>query len=509
MTGMINTFDQSRTTASEPMAMQVSSLNTAWLIKCLRRQYPEVNPEDILKETTARQPFTIRNLRTGLIEPVAVFYLESPDYWFSNQFMVALYYAIEKFVPDPLFAYKCGRTYYKTQSCLKTAVGVPLIGLPRLFQRMVRENHKYNRTKDTVIRKMETGRVVIRLIHKPNIIMTDFGMKWHLGIFESYAHLAGIRNMKTSFHCVEQGPFAYGDPGQAIYDFDIRYDEAGLFRRFWNRLLYAIPIVKETLDNAEHIQAEHNEQLLNRDRIIEQRTKHLVQIQSNLMTAEREVIENRLHTLSAELIETEERERRAIAEDLHDSTTQLLALSVMGLRSYINGQSNPEELNEVLNHLQDALAGLRSLTFQISPPVLYDFGLESALEWLADDISEHQNLNLEYRNTVGAPLELTDKEAIILYRTVREAVINCIKHAKASHACIVIYKENKALKIKIEDDGIGFNAKKIKKGFGLSTAADRLAAINCDIDIVSMPDTGTKVILSVGEKQRHEEDHIK
>lgn len=501
MTGMIKTLDQSSAKVLEPMSMQVSSLNTAWLIECLRQHYPEVNLVELLHEATSRKNYSIRNLKTGQIEPVALFHLESPDYWFSNQFMVALYYAIEKFVPDPLFAYQCGRTYYQTQSCLKTAVGVPLIGLHGLFQRMVRENHKYNRTKDVVIRQLEKGRVVIRLIHKPNIIMTDFAMKWHLGIFESYGRLAGIKNMQTSFHCVEQGPFIYGDPGQAIYDFDIRYDQTGVFKRFWNRLLYAIPTVKETLDKAEEIQAEHNEQLLNRDRIIEQRTKHLVQIQSNLMTAERKVIENRLRTLSAELIETEERERRAIAEDLHDSTTQLLALSVMGLRRHVNGQSKPEELNEVLSHMQDALTGLRSLTFQISPPVLYDFGLESALEWLAEDISEHQSLKLEYRNTVGTQLKLTDKEAIILYRTVREAVINCIKHAKASHACIIIYKENRGLKIKIEDNGIGFNAKKIKKGFGLSTAADRLAAINCDIDVVSKPKAGTEIILSVGEKK--------
>jgi signal transduction histidine kinase len=493
-----NILDQGEGGGYAPMLMQVSSLNTAWLIKCIRTYYLQVNPEDIVRDATAEHQYYIKNIRTGLVEPIAVSHLESPDYWFSNLFMISLYHAIEKYIPDPEFAYSCGRTFYKTQSCLKTAIGVPLIGPYRLIKRMVSENHKYNRTKDVVIRTLEKGRVVIRLIHKPNVVMNDFGMKWHLGAFESYGRLAGVTRMKTTFSCVEKGPSAYGEPGQAIYDFELVFEESGLFRRLCNRLLYAISSVREIIDNADRIQAEHNEQILNRDRLIENHTNHLLKIQEKLMSAERMVIENRLKTLSAELIATEERERRAIAEDLHDSITQLLALSVNGLKREIGRLQERGELETVRGYVQEALAEVRSLTFQISPPVLYDFGLESALEWLANDLSERHPVDIDFMNLLERPLKLSEQEKIILYRTVRETVINCIKHAKASYATVVLLEEEGRTKIEVEDNGVGFDPTRLKKGFGLSAAADRLAAIEAGLDIISSPGNGARIILELG-----------
>lgn len=482
-----------------PMVMQVSSLNTAWLIQSIRSDHPYVDLQVLVKDALAEQCFCIKNLKTGQVEMVALHHLESPDYWFSNLFMVHLYQAIERHVKDPDFAYTCGRTFYKTQSCLKTAIGVPLIGPYRLIKRIVAENSKFNRTKDAEIRVLEKGRGVIRLIHKPNVIMTDFALKWHLGAFESYGRLAGMTKLSISATCIEKGPEKYGEPGRATYDFEMVFEESGLLRRFWNRLLYSIPSVREIIDNAGQIQADHNEQILNRDRMIEQRTNHLLQIQGNLMEAERMVIENRLQTLSAELVATEERERRAIAEDLHDSITQLLAISVKGLRNHMAGEGGEKELENVLGTLQEALAGIRSLTFQISPPVLYDFGLESALEWLAGDISERHPIEIDFINLLDSRLELTDQEKIILYRMVREAVINCIKHAKASYGTIVLLKENDRIKIEVEDNGVGFDPMSgLKKGFGVSAAADRLAAIGAGIDIISAPGKGTRIILELG-----------
>ncbi|WP_163335791.1 sensor histidine kinase [Desulfopila sp. IMCC35008] len=480
---------------SHPMPRQVSSLNTAWLIQCVRSRFPEVDLGKIVLTAYSRGPFYIENLSSGKIEPVDVRHLESPDYWFSNLYMISLYDAITEFVPDPDFAYNCGRTFYQSQSLLKTAVGVPLIGPYRLIRRIVSENDKYNRTKQAVIRKLEKGHVVLRLIHIPNVIMNDFGMQWHLGAFESYARLAGVTDVQGTVSCIEKGPARYGEPGRAIYDFSFTFKDPGFISRIANRLIYAIPAVKKLIHNAELVQSEHNEQIVNRDRIIREKTEKLVSIQAKLMEAERQTIEQRLQHLSTELITTEERERRSIAEDLHDSVTQLLALSVSGLRKRNRLQSGDGELQRIQQYLQKALGETRSLTFQISPPVLYDFGLEAAVEWLVNDISARNTMEIDYINLLDQPLVLSDHRKITLYRAVREALINCIKHAEADYGSVVLNYEDGRSRIEIEDNGVGFDPDTMQKGFGLSSLADRLGSIDASLELHSAPGNGSRIVI--------------
>lgn len=480
-----------------PMAKQVSSLNTLWLIHCLRTFHPQTDVHYIVVETFRKGPFYIENLETGLTEPVDLPHIEGTDYWFSNLFMMALYETIEQCIDDPDFAYRCGSTFYKTQSKLKIAIGVPLIGPYELIKKIVSENDKYNRTKHAVIRSLTTGHVVIRLIHHPNVIMKDFGMNWHLGIFESYARLAGVTEIRGKVICIEKGPDRYGDPGQAIYDHEITFKDPGFFSRIWNRILYAIPSVKQLIDSAELIQAKHNEQIINRDKIISERTGQLLNIQKNLMDAERATIEKKLKKLSAELISTEERERKAIAEDLHDSVTQLLALGVSSLKSY--NRENPEQAVtlRVQKYIEAALEDTRSLTFQISPPVLYDFGLEAALEWLVSDICGRYPIEMDFIDLLEQPLQLNDYQKVILYRATREAVINCIKHSQAKGGSLVLLEENGRAAIEIEDDGVGFDPQNLRKGFGLSSLRDRLANIGAEINIMSTPGQGTRIIITM------------
>ncbi len=264
------------------MEKQVSGLNTLWLIECLRTYHPQVDIHRLVADTSIKGPFFIRNRQTNHLEPVAVSHLECVDYWFSNIFMMAFYCTIEEHCADPDFAYKCGSTFYKTQSRLKIAVGVPLIGPYRLIKKIVSENDKYNRTKAVVIRSLTKGCVVIRLTHKPDIIMKAFAVNWHLGLFESYAGLAGVTNPRARATCIEKGPQRYGDTGRAIYDFEITFKDPGLLHRIWNRTLYALPSVRELIDGAEQIQARHNEEILYRDNIITERTEALVKVNETM-----------------------------------------------------------------------------------------------------------------------------------------------------------------------------------------------------------------------------------
>jgi signal transduction histidine kinase len=481
----------------KPMVKQVSSLNTLWLIQCLQTYHPHIDVHHIADETSKKGPFYIENLTTGLTEPVDLSHIEGTDYWFSNLFMMALYETIEQNIDDPDFAYRCGATFYKTQSKLKIAIGVPLIGPYQLIKKIVSENDKYNRTKVAEIRSLTKGHVVIRLIHKPNVIMKEFGMNWHRGIFESYARLAGVTEIRGNTICIEPGPDRFGDPGQAIYDFEFTFKDPGFRTRIWNRILYAFPTVKDLIDSAELIQTNHNEQIINRDKIIAERTNQLLSIQKRLMDAERTNIEKKLENLSAELITTEERERKAIAEDLHDSVTQLLALAVSNLKSFNKKNTDHLQTINAQKYIEAALVDTRSLTLQISPPVLYDFGLEAALEWLVSDICGRYPIEMDFINLLPLPLQLNDYQKVILYRATREAVINCIKHAQAESGSLVLFQESDKTVIEIEDNGIGFDPLNLKQGFGLSSLQGRLLNIGAMIDIVSSPGTGTRIIISM------------
>ncbi|WP_458776258.1 sensor histidine kinase [Desulforhopalus sp. 52FAK] len=486
--------------SQEPMPKQLSGMNTLWLIHCIRTYHPEVDLQNIVRETRDMGPFYIKNLRTGHCELVELTHLETRDYWFSNMFMMALYTTIEQYIDDPGFAYKCGSTFYKTQSSLKIALGVPLIGPYRLIKRLVSENDKYNRTKEALLLSITRGHAVVRLIHKPDIIMKDFGMMWHLGVFESYARLSGVTDIEGKVICVQEGPQRYGESGQAIYDFEFTFKDPGFIPRIWNRILYSIPAVQQLIEGAEQIEIEHTQQILDRDAIIAEKTNHLVNIQKNLMDAERMNIEKKLETLSAELISTEERERKAIAEDLHDSVTQLLALSISNLKSFNCTNPGHDALGNVQEYLETALADTRSLTFQISPPVLYDFGLEAALAWLVEDISGRYPIEMDCINLIDHPLQLNDYQKVTLYRAARETVINCIKHSKANYASVVVLKEEGVAKIEVEDNGIGFNPLNLKKGFGLSALGDRLESIGAGIEIISTPGKGSRITFSIPQE---------
>lgn len=488
-------------TSHVPMPKQLSGLNTLWLVHCIRTYHPEIDLQRIVQETRDKGPFFIKNLQTGRCEPVQLSHLEGRDYWFSNMFMMALYCTIEEHIDDPGFAYKCGSTFYKTQSSLKIALGVPLIGPYRLIKKLVSENDKYNRTKQAQLLSLKRGHALVRLIHKPDVIMKDFGMMWHLGVFESYARLAGVTDVQSKVICVEEGPQRYGEAGQAIYDFEFTFKDPGFIQRVWNRMLYSIPAVQQLIEGAEQIQLQHNQQILDRDTIITERTNHLVSIQKNLMDAERRNVEKKLKSLSAELISTEERERKAIAEDLHDSVTQLLALSISNLKSFNIKNPGHTVLYDVQDYLENAMADTRSLTFQISPPVLYDFGLEAALSWLIEDISGRYPIEMDFINLIDQPLLLNDYQKVTLYRAVRETVINCIKHSKANYASVVILREEGRTKIEIEDNGIGFNPLNLKKGFGLSALSDRLESIGAGIEIISSPGNGARIVFYISKEE--------
>jgi signal transduction histidine kinase len=487
----------------EAMPKQVSAMNTVFIGQYINKKYPEISMQDIINEANRIHTYFVENLKTGKVEPVSTNHLSNVQYWFSNLFMMDLYAALEKAIPDSELALKIGRTSYKSQHFFRTAIGIPLIGTYRLLERISKENRKYNLTKEIEILKCTKEFVIIKIVHKENIIINDFAMNWHVGVFESYALLSGATNIKISVKCLDKGPQRYGDPGQGIWEFKIRFIDHSLLKRFFNAFLYRIPAVRDIIEDANTIQEKHNEQIFFRENIIKERTDELKKIQNKLFEEERKSIEGRLKKISNELIVTEERERHLLAEDLHDTASQSLAISLLKIKTVLESKKyndNPfEELIDIKELVEQAISDMRSVIFQICPPILYNLGLEVALKWLIEDINLQNDVKINFINKITPPANIVETIKIFMYRSVRELVINIIKHAQTKHAEVKLIMDKKQLIVSVQDNGVGFDINKIEindsLSFGLFSISERFKAIGGNIEIYSKPQEGTKILL--------------
>jgi signal transduction histidine kinase len=219
---------------------------------------------------------------------------------------------------------------------------------------------------------------------------------------------------------------------------------------------------------------------------------------------EREILayQTMLRALASELELAEESERRRIAVDLHDSIGQILAFSrreLTGLEK-IGSNEIAISLKEVGRQLDKAIKQTRSLSFELSPSVLYDLGLETALEDLAEIFSRERNIECRFEGD-GQLEPIEDAIKVLLYRSVRELLINVAKHADASEVKITLSWSNNEIHINVEDNGKGFDAsvleRRLKKsrGFGLFSIQERLSHIDGCFEIQTAEGRGTKITL--------------
>lgn len=204
--------------------------------------------------------------------------------------------------------------------------------------------------------------------------------------------------------------------------------------------------------------------------------KNLVQIKS---------YQKKIKKMNIELTLAEEKERRRIAENLHDSLGQTLSLAYMKLSSLAaNGFTSGEKktIEETSSLLNDAVWESRNLTYDLSPPILYELGLIAAFKWKLEQLEEKHNIKTRLVGETQ-PIYVQKEFEIFLYRIVCELLANVIKHANASHVEIRINRTEKDYLISVHDDGIGFKRKEkipktlTKGGFGLLSITERLDSL--------------------------------
>jgi signal transduction histidine kinase len=222
--------------------------------------------------------------------------------------------------------------------------------------------------------------------------------------------------------------------------------------------------------------------------------------------AERKILDDQkqLRHLASELLLIEERERRKVATGLHDSIGQILAFSSIELANTL--RDAPDQMVKPLSHIRKmielAITETRDLTFDLSPSVLYTFGLAAAIEQLIEQFSEEHGFRGDLQLN-AQPDSISEEITILLYRSVRELLINIAKHAKAKNVYIEFSLVDEHFEITIEDDGKGFDINKLEKvskkknRFGLLSVRERLSHFNGQFNIQSNPGEGTTIKLAV------------
>ncbi|UCG30674.1 MAG: tetratricopeptide repeat protein [candidate division WOR-3 bacterium] len=210
-----------------------------------------------------------------------------------------------------------------------------------------------------------------------------------------------------------------------------------------------------------------------------------------------------LRSLAHELSLVEERQRRKIATYLHDDISQALALAALKLQSVREENSIPkigkalEDVEEIIEHTNERT---RSLTFEISPPILYDMGLEPALEWLTGQFSKKHSIECAF-SCDQQPKPMHNDTSVLLFQSVRELLTNAAKHARASKINVSVFKKDNVMRIEVTDNGIGFDPDMLKQkttrneGFGLFNLKERLRHMRGKLEISSKVGQGSSVAL--------------
>ena len=211
-----------------------------------------------------------------------------------------------------------------------------------------------------------------------------------------------------------------------------------------------------------------------------------------------------LRRLASELSQTEERERRRIASDLHDRVGTALAFTKLRLGMLKQSTSSDdvsEQVAEISGLLDKAIRDTRSLTFDIGSPTLYELGFDAAVQELAEEFQGDHNIAVRFETDSEAK-SLDEPFRIVLFRAVRECLVNVIKHAHASEVSVSIRRDDGSIRVSVEDGGIGFDTSEIesragrRSGLGLFSIRERLGFLGGQFEIESRKGRGTKAILS-------------
>jgi signal transduction histidine kinase len=233
------------------------------------------------------------------------------------------------------------------------------------------------------------------------------------------------------------------------------------------------------------------------ERQVQSRTR---EIHSNITALKK--AQDQLRRLSAGIMASQEKERSAIARELHDELGQVLTalrMDSVWIQERLKGlDAEASERAWAMCQLIDKnIEDVRGMAFRLRPGVLDDLGLVDALDWYTTDFERRTEITcvFEYDKVPS----LSEAMATAAYRITQEAMTNVARHAFASRVEVVLKARNGLLKLAVVDDGRGFNPLELSdsEGLGVAGMRERAGLVGGTLEVHSRPGKGCRVLFEV------------
>ncbi|NLJ42684.1 MAG: sensor histidine kinase [Bacteroidales bacterium] len=205
------------------------------------------------------------------------------------------------------------------------------------------------------------------------------------------------------------------------------------------------------------------------------------------------------------IITTEENERKRFAKDLHDGLGPLLStvkMSLSALDKRITDQTGTEILNNTNHLVNEAINTLKDISNNLSPHILSNFGLSSALSAFVAKVNKTKAIEIDFKSNMENVRLETEKE-VVVYRAACELINNSIRHSGASRIEIDLNKHEKFITLQFYDNGRGFDTSALEnedtKGMGLSNIDTRVRSVDGVFILESTPGKGTSALIKIIE----------
>ena len=199
------------------------------------------------------------------------------------------------------------------------------------------------------------------------------------------------------------------------------------------------------------------------------------------------------------IIDTQEKERQRLAQDLHDGLSQQLS----GIKFYVSSTAEITKnkmqkaiLQKSSKAMGNVIADMRNICFNLMPGTLADFGLIKAVKEFCNYSPYNRKVNFFIKQDSKLP-EFSPELKIDLYRVIQEFITNAINHGKANKIIIALRCSRQVLSLRLVDNGAGFNVANSGKGMGLQNARSRVKSHNGKITITSIINKGTRYLITI------------
>ena len=292
---------------------------------------------------------------------------------------------------------------------------------------------------------------------------------------------------------IYSAPFVDADGARMILEMDIditdrRHAEEEL-EQYRHRLEELVNTRTQQLEAENAVRRKAEEQLKSLNELLEKRVEE--------RTAELEHRSRQLRQLATDLTLSEQRERQRLAMVLHDGLQQTLVAAKFSLAVLERGGNVKEQAAEASGLIDDSINISRSLTAELSPPVLYKGGLVPALEWLARWMYDKHGLAVKL--TSQEPVRSIPEEInVLLFQSARELLFNVVKHAGVKEAQMEVQQNQGCLEVIVSDNGSGFEVENLHSrmdratGMGLFSIRERLGYLGGRMEIESRTGRGSR-----------------